>query len=139
MRDDIFNEAQMIGGIELEGICARGLYAARHLTPNGTMKKDVKAAMKVAWEGADPMAYARAAKMRPTWFDRTVDVGKFELMSAVDIGSVKDKFQRALLAEQWQNTTMSYSDVHEAVQSVNKPKPRTKAVKHCAVCGAEQP
>jgi hypothetical protein len=137
MRDDIFEEAQMIGGIELEGICARGLYAARHLTPKGTMPKDVKAAMRVAWEGADPMAYARAAKMRPTWFDRSVDVGKFELMSAVDIGSIKNKFTRALLAEQWANSSMSYSAVHERVQSMKKPKARAKVVKTCKHCGGE--
>jgi hypothetical protein len=34
---------------------------------------------------------------------------------------------------------MSYDDVRERADAVNKPKPREKKVKHCAVCGAEQP
>jgi hypothetical protein len=135
---DIFSEAQAVRGIEVTGIQAMAKYAARHLSVNGTMKRKVRAAIKEAWD-ADPMPYARAYKMRPTWFDGDAeDIGKFELLSAIEIGKVKDKYTRALLAEQWANTTMSYTAVHEAVQGVNKPKPREKKVKHCAVCGAEQ-
>jgi hypothetical protein len=136
---DIFEEAQAVRGIEITGIQAMAKYAARHLSVNGTMKRNVRRAIKEAWD-ADPMPYARAYKMRPTWFDGDAeDIGKFELLSAIEIGKVKDKYTRALLAEQWANTTMSYTAVHEAVQGVNKPKPREKKVKHCAVCGAEQP
>jgi hypothetical protein len=139
MRQDIFDEALLIGGAELDGICARGMYAAHHLTPNSTMNKSVRAAMKEAWDGEDPLAYARAAKMRPLWFDRTVDVSKWELKSAIKIGGVKDKYKRTLLAEQWQNTSMSFDQVREAVDSINKPKARTKQVKHCPNCGEVLP
>ena len=131
---DIFEEALLIGGAELEGICARGQYAMRHLTPNGTMKRGVRAAIKEAWE-ADPMPYARAAKMRPTWFDRSTDVSKFELLSAIEIGKVKDVTARVLLAQQWQATTMSFDAVREAVRGLSKPKRKEKQVKTCPKCG----
>ena len=122
---DIFEEALLIGGAELEGICARGQYAMRHLTPNGTMKRGVREAIKQAWD-ADPLPYARAAKMKPLWFDRSTDVSKFELLSAIEIGKVKDVTARALLAQQWQATTMSFDDVREAVRSMSKPKVKPK-------------
>ena len=136
---DIFEEALLIGGAELEGICARGQYARRHLTPNGTMKRSVRAAIKEAWDNADPLPYARAAKMKPNWFDRSTDVSKFELLSAIEIGKVKDVTARALLAQQWQATTMSFDDVREAVRGMSKPKRKEKQKKYCAECGAEQP
>lgn len=134
MDDSIFDEAQAVRGLEVDGICAMGIFAARHLTPNGTMKKSVRVAIKQAWD-ADPMPYARAAKMRPTWFDRTTDVSKYELLAAIEIGKVKDKYARALLAEQWQATTMSYDDVRAAVQGLKQPKPREKQEKLCPHCG----
>jgi hypothetical protein len=137
--DDIFSEAQAVRGIEVRGIQAMGKYAARHLTTGGTMKKNVRTAIKEAWD-ADPMPYARAYKMRPHWFDGDSDsIGKFELLSAIEIGKVKDKYARALLAEQWQATTMSYSAVHEAVQGMNKPKARAKITKTCPHCGEVLP
>lgn len=138
MSTDIFEEAQQVRGIEVDGICAMGVYAARHLTPNGTMKKNVRAAIKEAWD-ADPMPYARAAKMRPTWFDRSTDVSKYELLSAIEIGKVKDKYARALLAEQWQATTMSYDQVREAVRGTKQPKPRAKQDKRCPHCNGVLP
>jgi hypothetical protein len=121
--DSIFQEAQLVRGIEVEGICAMGRYAARHLSPKGKMKQSVRTAIREAWD-ADPMPYARAAKLRPAWFIRAVDVSKFELLSVIEIGKVKDATARELLAEQMQATTMSFMDVRAAVQSVNKPKPR---------------
>jgi hypothetical protein len=137
--NDIFQEAQMVRGIEVTGIQAMAKYAARHLSPGGTMKRGVRAAIKEAWD-ADPMPYARAYKMRPTWFDGDAeDIGKFELLSAIEIGKIKDKYARALLAEQWQATTMSFTDVHQAVQGMNKPKARAKITKTCPHCGEVLP
>jgi carbamate kinase len=133
---DIFEEAQAIRGIEVDGICAMGRYAARHLSPKGTMKKKVRAAIREAWD-CDPLPYARAALMRPAWFIRAVDVSNFELLSAIEIGKIKDKYARALLAEQWQATTMSFTDVHQAVQGMNKPKARAKITKTCPHCGEQ--
>lgn len=131
---DIFEEAQQVRGIEIEGICAMGRYAARHLTPKGTMKKQVRAAIKEAWD-ADPMPYARAAKMRPLWFSRDVDVSKFELLSLIKIAGVRNKFARALLAEEWQRLTLSFDDVRVRVEAVNERKPREKKDKVCPHCG----
>jgi hypothetical protein len=137
--NDIFQEAQMVRGIEVTGIQAMAKYAARHLSPGGTMKRGVRAAIKEAWD-ADPMPYARAYKMRPTWFDGDAeDIGKFQLLAAIEIGKVKDITARVLLAEQWANTTMSYTDVHAAVRDVNKPKAREKKEKHCPNCGEVLP
>jgi hypothetical protein len=136
---DIFEEAQAVRGIEVSGIQRMGKYAARHLSPKGTMKRSVRAAIKEAWE-ADPLPYARAYKMRPLWFDGDAeDIGKFQLLAAIEIGKVKDITARVLLAEQWANTTMSYTDVHAAVRDVNKPKAREKKEKHCPNCGEVLP
>lgn len=135
MNDSIFEEAQAVRGIEVTGIQAMARYAARHLSPKGTMKRGVRTAIREAWD-ADPLPYARAYKMRPLWFDGDAEsISKWELMSAIEIGKVKDVTARVLLAEQWHNTTMSFSDVHAAVQSVNKPKRKEKKERRCPHCG----
>jgi hypothetical protein len=41
------------------------------------------------------------------------------------------------LSEDWQRLTMSFDDVLERADSVNKPKARTKAVKTCPHCHME--
>jgi predicted RNA-binding protein with PUA-like domain len=132
---DIFEEAQAVRGLKVEGICAMGVYAARHLSPKGLMKKKVRDEIKTAWDGADPLAYARAAKLRPTWFARQVDVSEYQLYSVIEIGKLKDRQARELLAEQMANTTMSYFEVRDAVASMTKPKRKEKQIKHCPFCG----
>jgi predicted nucleic acid-binding OB-fold protein len=58
-------------------------------------------------------------------------------LSLIKIASVKNKFARALLSEDWQRLTMSFDDVRERADSVNKPKARAKVVKHCPHCHME--
>ena len=62
-------------------------------------------------------------------------VSKFELLSLIKIASVRNKFARALLAEEWQRLTLSYDDVRVRVEAVNERKPREKKDKVCPKCG----
>jgi hypothetical protein len=130
---DIFTEAQIIRGYEEQSIKAMCLYAAAH--PTKQEQKEIRA----AWDGADPKPYARAVDMMPGWFDGSTDVSKWELLSLIKIAGVKNKFARALLSEDWQRLTMSFDDVRERADSVNKPKARAKVVKHCPHCDGVLP
>jgi hypothetical protein len=130
---DTFEEAQAIRGYESQSIIAMCLFANLHQSK--TERQEIKA----AWDGADPKPYARAVDMMPGWFDGTVDVGKWELLSLIKIAGVRNKFARALLAAEWQRLTMSYEAVREQADMVNKPKPREKQERHCPHCGEVLP
>jgi hypothetical protein len=136
---NIFEEAQAVRGYKVMSIQAMGMFADKHTSDKGKMKKSVRDAIRTAWE-CDPLPYARAYRMAKDLFTRDGDsVSEWDLLKWVLVGKVKSKFARPLLAEQCRNQPMDYNDVLAAVESMNKPKPREKKVKHCAVCGAEQP
>jgi hypothetical protein len=130
---DIFEEAQAIRGYEEQSIKAMCLYANLH------QSKQERQEIKAAWDGADPKPYARAVDMMPGWFNGSTDASKWELLSLIKIAGVRNKFARALLAEEWRRLTMSYDDVRERADAVNKPKPREKKVKHCPHCDGVLP
>jgi hypothetical protein len=125
---DTFDQAQAIRGLEMESIKAMCLFASRH-----TSKAD-RAAIKEAWDGVNPQAYARATKIKPTWFDGSTDVSKWELLSLIKIAGVSDKYARALLAEDWQHNTMSFEDVRARVDGL-KSKRRKRLTLKERVCG----
>lgn len=100
------------------------------------MKKNVRAAIKEAWDGADPLHYARAANMWPDWFNGSVDVSKWEMLSAIKIAGVADKFQRLELVKEWRDKTLSYDDVRAKVDAIKKPK-RERKPRKCPHCGEE--
>lgn len=125
---DIFEEAQQVRGYEEQSIKAMCLYAAAH--PSKSDRKAIKA----AWD-CDPRPYARAVDMMPGWFGTDYTVSKFELLSLIKIASVRNKFARALLAEEWQRLTLSFDDVRVRVEAVNERKPKEKKEKRCPKCG----
>lgn len=129
---DIFAEAQEIRGYEEQSIKAMCLYAAAHPS-----KQDRKA-IRAAWD-CDPRPYARAVDMMPGWFEPSYTVSKFELLSLIKIAGVKNKFARALLAEEWQRLTLSFDDVRAKADEVNKPKTRVKQEKRCPHCNGVLP
>lgn len=105
------------------------LYAAAH--PSKSDRKAIKA----AWD-CDPRPYARAVDMMPGWFGTDYTVSKFELLSLIKIASVRNKFARALLVEEWTRLTMSYDDIRARVDSLNSRNPKTeKKEKRCPKCG----
>lgn len=136
MNDDIFNEAQEIRGYELLSIKAMAQYAESKTNKRGGMDKRVRKAIREAWD-CDPLPYARAARMFPDWFKPDYDVSKYELLSAIKIGSVADVFVRQKLVEKWQARTWSYDQVRKLVDRITKPKARATKVKTCPHCGEE--
>ena len=132
---DIFEKAQEVRGLEIDVIRLMGRFAKEHTNEQGGMKKSVRAAIKEAWD-CDPLPYARAANMFPEWWDGSVDVSKWQMLSAIKIAGIADKFQRLDLLKEWQEKTLSYDDVRARVDA-GKPKARTKQVKHCPNCGVE--
>lgn len=67
--------------------------------------------------------------------DKATVYTRHELLSLILIASL-NKFERALLYEQWRDTTMSYEQVREAVNARKQPKPRERKPKVCGKCGA---
>lgn len=125
---DIFDQAQQVRGYNVQSIIAMCLFSEAHKT------KAERKAIKAAWE-CDPLPYARAVQMMPHWFDSSVEPSYYELQSLVAIAKVKNKYARALLAEEWQRLTLSFNDVRERVESLKKPRERKPRV--CPKCGAE--
>ena len=131
---DIFTEAQQIRGLEIDSIRVMGLFAKSHTNEQGHMKRNVRAAIKEAWD-CDPLPYARAANMFPEWWNGSVDVSKWEMLSAIKIAGVADKFQRLELVKEWQAKTLSYDDVRAKVDE-RKPK-RERKPRKCPHCHME--
>jgi hypothetical protein len=120
MNDDLFNEAQMVRGLEVDSMRVMGLFAKEHTNEQGRMKVKDRAAIRAAWD-CDPLPYARAANMFPEWFSGRVDVGKWEMLSLLKIASISDKFKRLDELKEWQSKTLSFDDVRARVDGL-KPK-----------------
>lgn len=131
----LFDEAQAIRGLEIDSIRVMGLFAREHTDEQGRMKAKDRRAIREAWDGADPLHYARAANMFPDWWNGSVDVSKWEMLSAIKIAGVADKFQRLELVKEWQDKTLSYDDVRVKVDE-RKPK-RERKPRKCPHCGEE--
>lgn len=129
--DSIFDEATEVAEWQAVPVKAMCLYAAEHKGDKRAMKE-----IRKAW-GRDPKPFALAVNVKPDWFDGTT-VSVYEYLSLIAICTLP-KFARALLAAQWQDTTMSYSQVREAVDAAKERKSKaTKEPKVCKYCGREQ-
>lgn len=100
-----------------------------------THRKD-KAAMETAsvFFANNPKHMARAVAMFPEMFEADEARDLYLYLSAFKIASLP-VHARALLAAQWQDTTMSFGEVREAVDAYKKRKSKEeKEQKLCPHC-----
>lgn len=125
---DYENECAEIAGYTEQSIKAQALWCYQH-------RKD-KAAMQTAqvFFANNPKHMARAVAMFPEMFEADEARDLYQYLSAFKIASLP-LHARALLAAQWQDTTMSFGEVREAVEQYKKRTPKgEKEQKLCPHC-----
>ena len=123
MNDTTLTEIYELSGYEPQVIYAQMKWSAEHL-------EDKEACKLAAFEwGRKPkdMAFVWWNFLNEFRTQEQTPYTRHELMSLILIASL-NKFERALLYQQWRDTTMSYEDVRAAVASRKQRKSKvTKA------------